>query len=80
MKDKKPETLELVGPAEAAEILGWDPRRVHTYIKRKLFPEPYARIKATRLWTREQIEAFKVDRERRRTGKELSGNEENTVE
>ena len=35
---------DLVGVAEAAEILGWDKRRVFTYISRGSFPEPIAML------------------------------------
>lgn len=50
---------DLVGLAEAAEILGWDRRRVSVYISRGKFPEPIARVAAGPLWTRRQIEEYK---------------------
>lgn len=50
---------DLVGLAEAAEVLGWDRRRVSVYIRRGKFPEPVARVAAGPLWTRQQIEEFK---------------------
>ena len=46
---------ELVGVAEAAEILGWDKRRVFTYISRNSFPEPVAMLASGRVWRREDI-------------------------
>lgn len=50
---------DLIGLAEAAEILGWDRRRVSVYIRRGKFPEPVARVAAGPLWTRQQIEEYK---------------------
>src|SRR5436190_22956611 len=49
---------ELVGVAEAAEILGWDKRRVFTYISRNSFPEPVAMLASGRGRRREDIEAY----------------------
>jgi len=49
---------ELVGVAEAAEILGWDKRRIFTYISRNSFPEPVAMLASGRVWIRDDIEAY----------------------
>ena len=57
----------LVGVAEAAAILGWDKRRVFTYISRDSFPEPVARLASGRVWRKQDIEEFA--RERRRRGR-----------
>src|SRR5207247_6348114 len=35
---------DLVGVAEAAEILEWDKRRIFTYISRDSFPQPVAKL------------------------------------
>lgn len=51
-------TPALVGVAEAAAIIGWDKRRVVTYIDRGSFPEPIARLASGRVWRREDVEAF----------------------
>jgi hypothetical protein len=51
-------TPALVGVAEAAAIVGWDKRRVVTYIDRGSFPEPVARLASGRVWRREDVEAF----------------------
>jgi predicted DNA-binding transcriptional regulator AlpA len=59
-------TPELVGVSEAARILGWDRRRVATYVSRGAFPEPVAVLASGRVWRREDIEAFGADRARRR--------------
>jgi hypothetical protein len=48
----------LVGVAEAAAILGWDKRRVATYIERGSFPAPIASLAAGRIWRRDDVEAF----------------------
>jgi hypothetical protein len=58
-------TPQLVGVSEAAEILGWDRRRVATYVSRGAFPEPAAALASGRVWRREDIEAFGADRARR---------------
>jgi hypothetical protein len=59
-------TPDLVGVSEAATILGWDRRRVSTYVSRGAFPEPVAALAAGRVWRREDVEAFGRDRARRR--------------
>jgi hypothetical protein len=48
----------LVGVAEAAAILGWDKRRVATYVERGSFPAPVASLASGRVWRREDVEAF----------------------
>jgi hypothetical protein len=48
----------IAGVAEAAAILGWDKRRVMTYVRRGSFPEPFAHLASGRIWRREDIEAF----------------------
>jgi len=52
---------ELVGVSEAADIMGWDKRRVITYIDRGHFPEPIAALAGGRIWLREEIEAYAED-------------------
>jgi hypothetical protein len=52
---------DLVGVAEAAEIMGWDKRRVITYIDRGHFPEPIASLAGGRIWLREDVEAYAAD-------------------
>lgn len=56
---------QIVGVAEAAEIMGWDKRRVVTYLDREQFPEPLTRLASGRIWLREDVEAF-ADEWRRR--------------
>ena len=51
-------TPALAGVAEAAAILGWDRRRVITYLDRGSFPDPVARLASGRVWRREDVEAF----------------------
>lgn len=51
----------IVGVAEAAEIMGWDKRRVVTYIDRGHFPEPIASLASGRIWLREDVEAYAQD-------------------
>ena len=52
---------QVVGVAEAAEIVGWDKRRVVTYIDRGSFPEPITSLASGRIWLREDVEAFAAD-------------------
>jgi hypothetical protein len=55
-------TVEVVpsvaGVAEAAEIMGWDKRRVITYLNRGSFPEPLTSLASGRIWLREDVEAY----------------------
>lgn len=51
-------TPELAGVAEVASIMGWDKRRVITYLDRGSFPPPIASLAATRVWRRDDVEAF----------------------
>jgi len=51
----------IVGVAEAAEIMGWDKRRVVTYIDRGSFPEPITSLASGRIWLREDVEAYESD-------------------
>jgi hypothetical protein len=50
---------KLVGVAEAASLMGWDKRRVATYVKRGTFPEPLAELAGGRVWAREDVMAFR---------------------
>ncbi len=51
-------TPDLVGVAEAAAVLGWDKRRIFTYLSRGSFPEPLAALASGRVWRRDDIEAY----------------------
>jgi hypothetical protein len=51
----------LAGVAEAAEIMGWDKRRVITYIDRGQFPEPITWLASGRIWLREDVETYAQD-------------------
>jgi hypothetical protein len=51
-------TPALAGVAECAEIMGWDKRRIITYVDRGSFPEPLTALAAGRIWRREDVEAF----------------------
>lgn len=56
---------DLIGLKEAAEILGWDPRKVATYRARGSFPEPIAELAAGPVWQRKQIEDYKKAKQAR---------------
>jgi predicted site-specific integrase-resolvase len=63
---RKPRIPELVGTAEAAEILDVERPRIGRWLRAGLMPDPVQRVAATPLWTRKQIEDMKGDRESRR--------------
>jgi hypothetical protein len=51
----------LAGVAEAADIMGWDKRRVITYLDRGSFPEPLTALASGRVWLREDLEDYARD-------------------
>jgi hypothetical protein len=48
----------LAGVAEAAAIMGWDKRRVITYIDRGRFPVPIQTLASGRVWLRDDVVRF----------------------
>jgi len=58
----------LAGVAECAEIMGWDKRRVITYLNRGSFPEPLTALASGRIWRREEVEAYAREWHGRRRG------------
>jgi hypothetical protein len=60
----------LAGVAEAASIMGWDKRRVITYIDRGSFPEPVQALAAGRVWLRDDIERFAREWRARRAARQ----------
>lgn len=60
---------QVAGVAEAAEIMGWDKRRVITYIDRGHFPEPLTSLASGRIWLREDVEAYAREWRERRAGR-----------
>ena len=69
-------TLEVIpqvaGVAEAAEILGWDKRRVVTYIDRGSFPEPITALASGRIWLREDVETYAAEWHARRSARPVN--------
>jgi len=63
---------QVVGVAEAAEIMGWDKRRVITYIDRGSFPEPITALASGRIWLREDVEAYAREWHARRASKPVA--------
>jgi hypothetical protein len=55
----------VAGVSEAAAILGWDKRRVMTYVRRGSFPEPFAHLASGRIWRSEDVEAFAASKRNR---------------
>ncbi len=64
---------DIVGVAEAAEIMGWDKRRVITYIDRGHFPEPITWLASGRIWLREDVEAYAREWRDRHEGSKAKG-------
>jgi hypothetical protein len=58
----KPKTLDLVGLAEAAAILGTTSRQMLSWTRRDDFPEPIANLEGL-LWHRADIERWSRDRD-----------------
>jgi hypothetical protein len=56
----------IAGVAEAAEIMGWDKRRVITYIDRGSFPPPIQSLASGRIWLRSDLERFAAEWKERR--------------
>lgn len=68
-------TPSVAGVAEAASIMGWDKRRVITYLRRGSFPAPFASLASGRIWRRGDVEAYAAawrDRARARSGSATS--------
>jgi SAM-dependent methyltransferase len=59
----------LVGVAEAAAILGWDKRRVSTYVRRGSFPPPVAELASGRVWEEDDVRAFAAEVRARRAAR-----------
>jgi hypothetical protein len=49
---------QVVGVAEAAALMGWDKRRVITYLDRGRFPQPVQALASGRVWLRDDVAAF----------------------
>lgn len=56
----------LAGVAEAADVMGWDKRRVITYIDRGRFPKPVQSLASGRVWLRAEVEQYATDWHSRR--------------
>ena len=48
----------VAGVAEAAEVMGWDKRRVITYVSRGRFPRPAQALASGRIWLRSDVQRF----------------------
>jgi hypothetical protein len=59
----------LVGVAEAAAVMGWDKRRVITYLDRGRFPPPLQALASGRVWLRSDVEGFAVQWRARRAAR-----------
>jgi len=55
------EIPRLAGVAEAAQVMGWDKRRVITYIDRGSFPEPVQTLASGRVWIRSDVQRFATE-------------------
>ncbi|HEX2030804.1 MAG TPA: class I SAM-dependent methyltransferase [Actinomycetota bacterium] len=70
---RKPAGSDLVGVAEAARLLGWDKRRVATYVRRGSFPRPVAELAGGRVWVLEDVLAFRERFEARQRARRARG-------
>lgn len=52
---------ELLSTIDFADEIGWDTRKVDTYCRRGIIPEPALRLRVGKLWTRSQVEWFKKE-------------------
>ena len=64
---------QIVGVAEAAEIMQWDKRRVVTYLDRGSFPEPLTALASGRIWLRQHVEAYAQEWRARRAARGEAG-------
>ena len=60
---------DLVGVAEAAEILGVGRQQVHRLSRRNDFPEPLAELKSGKIWRRADVERWAMEHADRRPGR-----------
>ena len=51
--------------------MGWDKRRVVTYMDRGSFPEPITSLASGRIWLREDVEAFAIEWRARQAGRRV---------
>jgi hypothetical protein len=59
---RRPNEPDIIGAKEAAVIIGTTVSNLNQIAH---MPEPYDRIAATKLWRREDMEAFAVERNQR---------------
>jgi predicted DNA-binding transcriptional regulator AlpA len=53
------ELAQLGGTAEIAQLLGCPPQQIYSLRKRKDFPQPVWRVRATPLWDLRTVKEFK---------------------
>ncbi|MDO9574667.1 MAG: helix-turn-helix domain-containing protein [Candidatus Contubernalis sp.] len=53
--------LNIVGTAEAAEMLGWSPKKVSVYRQRGKLPRPLYQLKMGPVWNKEDIERWALE-------------------
>jgi predicted DNA-binding transcriptional regulator AlpA len=56
------EAGDLVGAVEASEILDVERTRVSRYVKTGVMPEPVAKLRATSVWLRSDVEELAAKR------------------
>lgn len=57
---------DLVGAVEASEILGVERTRIARYVKTEVMPQPVAKLRATSVWLRSDVEALAERRKAKR--------------
>ena len=56
------EAGDLVGTVEASEILGVERTRIARYMRSDVMPKPIAKLRATSVWLRADVEALAESR------------------
>ncbi|GIU97423.1 MAG: hypothetical protein KatS3mg013_1226 [Actinomycetota bacterium] len=69
----------LVGISEAAELLGWDRRKVAVYASRGQLPPPVAHLAGGKVWRRADIEAYRARQEIDRAASPRTGRRRRTA-
>lgn len=67
---RKVPQMDLVGTAEAADILGVERPRIGRWIQRGIMPDTVKKLQATPVWRRKDIEAMRPWVEANRRGRE----------
>jgi hypothetical protein len=65
-RKKRTPKLDLVGTAEAAELLDVERPRIGRWVKSGVMPEPVARLASGPVWLKKDVLGISKEREKRR--------------